>query len=63
LEIWKEREKVRERFKRNFIKQSTSIRERLDKASTVEYTFDVEVIHDVLRHYHEFKSTLEGNIN
>ena len=63
LDIWKERQKVRERFKLNFNKQSTSIRDRLDKASTVEYTFDVEAIHEVLRHYHEFKYTLQGNFN
>lgn len=61
LDVWKDRLKVRDRIKRNFVKQSTSIRERLNKASTVEYTFDIEVLQEIERHYNDYKDALQSN--
>lgn len=44
IDVWKERIAFRNRIKRNFTKQKSSIRERLIKASTVEFTYDVEIV-------------------
>jgi hypothetical protein len=62
MEVWTKRKSFRDRINRNFVKHQNSLRDRFLKASTSEFTYDVEIVQQVLEDYNDFSELLQKKL-